>query len=67
MPSRDDAVQAVLDQLETVARNPRIPDAAKSVMVLRLAEAYAWLTSPDQPHGSSAPAPAGRSGPSPAV
>jgi hypothetical protein len=51
--TQQEAVEAVLDELVEIARNPRIPSNAKSLLVLRLSEAYAWLEAPAQAHGSS--------------
>ena len=54
MATVGEAGQAILDEIEAVARNERIPSAPKALMLLRLAEAYAWLSRPDQSHGASA-------------
>lgn len=51
MPTRDEAVDAILEELLAIARNDRIPSSPKALMLLRLAEAYAWLAQPGQPHG----------------
>ena len=42
---------ARLALLEAISRTAR---EGSSNVVLRLAEAYAWVSAPDQPHGGSA-------------
>ncbi len=44
----EDARRALLEAIARTARE------GSSNVVLRLAEAYAWVTEPDQPHGGSA-------------
>jgi hypothetical protein len=44
----EDARRALLEAIARTARE------GSSNVVLRLAEAYAWVTAPDQPHGGSA-------------
>jgi hypothetical protein len=49
MPDHDDlaeAREAMIEQIVAMART-----AKNSATILRLAEAYAWLAEPDQPHG----------------
>lgn len=48
-PQIEEARMAVLEAITRTARE------GSSNVVLRLAEAYAWLTCPDQPHGGSQP------------
>ncbi len=43
----EDARRALLEAIARTARE------GSSNVVLRLAEAYAWVTEPDQPHGGS--------------
>jgi hypothetical protein len=47
-PDIEGARRALLEAIERTARE------GSSNVVLRLAEAYAWVTAPDQPHGGSA-------------
>jgi len=60
MATAQEASEAVLDELVQIARNPRIPSNAKSLLLLRLAEAHAWLQAPDQPHGGTGQSDIGR-------
>ena len=53
MSNRDDVFDALLTEMLKVARS-NIQSGAKAIILLRLAEAYAWVASPAQPHGSSA-------------
>lgn len=46
----EDARRALLEAIARTARE------GSSNVVLRLAEAYAWVSAPDQPHGGSAAA-----------
>ncbi len=49
MPDNDDlaeAREAMIEQMVAMART-----AKSSATILRLAEAYAWLAEPGQPHG----------------
>ncbi len=50
----DGALVAILREIE---RRLTSGEAAAGVPILNLAEAYAWLQSPDQPHGSRTPPP----------
>lgn len=65
MASINEVEQALLDKMAAViaeARNPQsngTVGANDALMVIRLAEAHAWLTRPAQPHGGAAGAGAG--------
>lgn len=48
---------AILGEIE---RRASSGDVGAGVQILNLAEAYAWLQAPDQPHGGRAPFGAGR-------
>lgn len=48
----DGALVALLREIE---RRLASGDVAAGMPILNLAEAYAWLNSPDQPHGGRAP------------
>ena len=53
MASPDDlapAREAIIEQLVVMAQT-----AKNSATILRLAEAYAWLADPSQPHGGGGP------------
>jgi len=52
MAATDAARQAILDKIKSEVEDLQTPDEA--LMVLRLAEAFAWLTAQSQPHGGSA-------------
>ena len=52
MATYDEIENTLLGEMQRIAENPRIPDAAKARMLLQLAEALAWLRAPAQPHGS---------------
>lgn len=53
MSDRSAAQDAILEQIEKLAKAG--VDANWSAQAIRdLAEAYAWLVSPSQPHGGSA-------------
>ena len=54
MATYDEVEDTMLGEMQRIAENPRIPDAAKARLLLQLAEALAWLRAPGQPHGSSA-------------
>jgi hypothetical protein len=53
MATYDEVESTVLGEMQRIAENPRIPDAAKARLLLQFAEALAWLREPAQPHGSS--------------
>ena len=59
MATRDEAKEIVLEHFKKVEQNGNINDGGKSLVYLRLAEAYAWLAAPDQAHGGSNAPPAG--------
>lgn len=53
MPHPEDlapAREAIIEQLVHMAQT-----AKNSATILRLAEAYAWMTDPSQPHGGGGP------------
>ena len=50
MASRDETAQALLDSIYALAGGGNISESVSRV-IGHLAEAYAWLVSPDQPHG----------------
>lgn len=54
MATIDEVQEAMLGEMHRIAENQRIPDAAKARLLLQLAEALAWVRSPDQAHGRSA-------------
>jgi len=47
MATHDEVAQALLDRIEALVGNP---NSSPSV-ILKLAESWAWLNSPSQPHG----------------
>ena len=51
MATFEETAQALLDAIYGMAVGN-----GSSLRILRLAEAYAWVTSPSQPHGGSAQA-----------
>jgi hypothetical protein len=51
MTTLDEAQKVILDRIVQLG-----PHVLTSDGVLRLAEAYAWVVSPAQPHGGSTPA-----------
>lgn len=53
MATYDEVESTMLGEMQRIAENPRIPDAAKARLLLQLAEALAWVRAPAQPHGSS--------------
>ncbi len=53
MPAPDDLApirEAIIEQIVAMAQT-----AKNSSTILRLAEAYAWMAHPDQPHGGGGP------------
>jgi hypothetical protein len=52
MATHEEAVQIVLDHFEEV-KAATINPGGKTLAYLRLAEAYAWLMNPNQPHGGT--------------
>jgi hypothetical protein len=50
MANRDNSIQTCHDLIEETAKM-NISPAAKSLTILRLAEAAAWLNSPSNAHG----------------
>jgi hypothetical protein len=53
MATYDEVEETMLGEMQRIAENPRIPDAAKARLLLQFAEALAWLRAPGQSHGSS--------------
>jgi hypothetical protein len=57
--TRDEAADALLDEIVRVlalqidATNPYVPASSRAAVVLKLAEAYAWVVEPGQAHGGS--------------
>ena len=54
MATIEDVQEAILGEMQRIAENERIPDAAKGRLLLQLSEALAWVRAPDQAHGRSA-------------
>jgi hypothetical protein len=52
----DAARQAILDQIVRLLRVVEMPVDEQAKAVSDLAEAWAWLMNPNQPHGGSASA-----------
>jgi hypothetical protein len=50
----DTARQAILDQIVRLLRVVEMPVGEQAKAVNDLAEAWAWLGNPNQPHGGSA-------------
>lgn len=48
MGKREEAIDAVLDKVKQACEINATP-----TVILKLAEAYAWLAQPNQPHGGS--------------
>jgi hypothetical protein len=50
MATQAEAIQALLDEIVEV-RNASMSTGPKATVLLRLAEAYAWISYPNQSHG----------------
>ncbi len=56
MSKRNEAAEAILEQIVEI-RATDISPGTKATILLRLAEAYAWVSNPNQPHGGAAAPP----------
>lgn len=52
MATRQETESQILDQMAKLV--PDADNTATTLMILQLAEAWAWLHNPSQPHGGSA-------------
>lgn len=51
MATNNEVQDALLDRINELAS--KATNTTQALVVVRLAEAYAWVTRADQPHGSS--------------